>query len=159
KRRSGTRRNTGSHTSRHHYTSYTDPQTAFAGLPQLPGGMKRGCDERYLRAAMKDGVRHYYRTCKPPHKPKKKQPRGYWATYLTTAYCLTGTTASGTWTTWGTVAATLPFGTRLYIPGYGNGTVLDRGGAVGPGHVDLYMPSCTEAIDWGVRTENIEIFY
>jgi 3D (Asp-Asp-Asp) domain-containing protein len=74
-----------------------------------------------------------------------------------TAYCTTGTTASGTYTSWGTVAATLPFGTHVYIPGYGAGTVLDRGGAVGPGHVDVYMPSCGQAIAWGTRIMNIQI--
>ncbi len=132
------------------------------GLPQLPSGMRPGCQKRYLRAAIKDGVRHYYRSCKPNRKrrkPKKQQPRGYWATYETTAYCQAGVTASGAYTSYGTVAATLPFGTRLYIPGYGNGDVLDRGGAVGPGHVDLFMPDCNQAIDWGVRYEKIEIFY
>ena len=70
---------------------------------------------------------------------------------LTTAYCITGRTAAGGWTRWGTVAATLPFGTRIHIPGYGKGVVLDRGGAVGAGHLDLYMPSCNQAIGWGRR--------
>jgi 3D (Asp-Asp-Asp) domain-containing protein len=86
------------------------------------------------------------------------QPQGYWATYLVSAYCISGRTAVGTWTTWGTVAATLPFYTRLYIPGYGNGTVLDRGGAIGPGHLDIYMPNCNEALAWGIRVLNVEIF-
>lgn len=85
-------------------------------------------------------------------------PPGYWQVYLVTAYCLTGETAAGTWTSWGTVAATLPFYTRLYVPGYGDGTVLDRGGMIGYGHADVYMPDCGEAFAWGSRVINIEIF-
>ena len=82
---------------------------------------------------------------------------GAWSTYLVTAYCLTGVTASGAWTHPGTMAATLPFGTRLYVPGYGSGTVQDRGGAIGPGHVDLYMASCGAALQWGARVMPIKI--
>ena len=82
---------------------------------------------------------------------------GTWSTYLVTAYCLTGVTASGAWTRPGTMAATLPFGTRLYVPGYGSGTVQDRGGAIGPGHVDLYMASCSAALQWGAQVIPIEI--
>jgi 3D (Asp-Asp-Asp) domain-containing protein len=79
------------------------------------------------------------------------------ATMLTTAYCQTGYTASGSWSRWGTIAATLPFGTRMYVPGYGFGVVLDRGGAVGPGHIDLYMPDCQQALAWGARMVRVQI--
>src|SRR5579884_115410 len=137
----------------------------IADPPGLPRGhwQRFKCDQRYLHAAKRDGATHTrrFKQCKAKLQRRTApniHARGYWATYLTTAYCQTGYTASGSWTSWGTVAATLPFGSRLYIPGYGDGTVLDRGGAVGPGHVDLYMPSCQEAIDWGARTERIEIF-
>lgn len=156
--------------ARSHYRSRTGtglaPPTAIGDPPGLPANLsvrKIRCTTRYLRAAKQDGATRTqtYQKCRAElqrRKASKIHRHGYWATYLTTAYCLTGYTASGAWTNWGTVAATLPFGTRLYVPGYGNGTVLDRGGAVGPGHVDLYMPNCGQAIDWGVRTERIEIF-
>jgi 3D (Asp-Asp-Asp) domain-containing protein len=138
------------------------------GVPQtVPGNIQwHGfrCDRRYLNAAKTYGATktQKYLSCKTQLSQRRIAPqipsRGYWATYETTAYCLTGTTASGTYTHWGTVASTLPFGTQMYIPGYGDGTAEDTGGAVGAGHVDLWMPSCSEAIDWGVRYEKIEIF-
>lgn len=55
----------------------------------------------------------------------------------------------------GTIAADTryyPFGTRMYIPGYGWGTVEDRGGAIrGPGHIDLFFDNYDEAMQWGRR--------
>ena len=76
---------------------------------------------------------------------------------LVTAYCTTGRTASGAWTRRGIAAATLPFGTHLYVPGYGVAVVADRGGAVGGNHVDLYMRSCANAVQWGARTVPVQI--
>ncbi len=55
----------------------------------------------------------------------------------------------------GTIAADTrynPFGTRMYIPGYGWGVVEDRGGAIkGPKRIDLYYDSHNEALQWGRR--------
>jgi len=77
-----------------------------------------------------------------------------------TAYCYTGNqTASGTWPKVGTVAAdtkVLPFGTKVYIPGYGIGTVEDRGGAIKGNMLDVYLPSRSAAIEWG-RKKNVEV--
>ena len=43
-----------------------------------------------------------------------------------------------------------PFGTRMYIPGWGWGVVEDRGGAIkGPNRIDLYFNSHSEALQWG----------
>lgn len=74
-----------------------------------------------------------------------------------TAYCLRGYTASGWWVRPGAIAAPRgwAFGTRLYVDGYGYGTVLDRGGAIGYGRLDVWMPSCYNAIQWGVRYVNV----
>ncbi len=53
----------------------------------------------------------------------------------------------------GTIAADTrynPFGTRMYIPGYGYGVVEDRGGAIkGAKRLDLYYDSHNEALQWG----------
>ena len=61
----------------------------------------------------------------------------------------------------GTVAADTryyPFGTRLYIPGYGNGVVEDRGGAIkGPRRLDVYYKSHRRALHWGRRVLPVEI--
>jgi RHS repeat-associated protein len=64
-----------------------------------------------------------------------------------------GQTTSGAMTAYGTIAAprTYPFGTRMYIPGYGLGTVLDRGGAIRNSHIDLWFPTTQEAINWGAQ--------
>ncbi|EFJ14539.1 hypothetical protein SELMODRAFT_445894 [Selaginella moellendorffii] len=55
----------------------------------------------------------------------------------------------------GTIAADTnyyPFGTRMFVPGYGWGKVEDRGGAIkGPARIDLYHQSHNEAIHWGRR--------
>lgn len=65
-----------------------------------------------------------------------------------------GRTACGTVTRIGTVAADLSvwkFGTKLDIPGYGEGVVEDVAGAIKGRHIDLWFPSHAEALRWGVR--------
>ena len=71
-----------------------------------------------------------------------------------------GITASGAKTEHGIVAAPrqVPFGSRVYIEGYGEGVVEDRGGDIRltrgrPQHanMDVWMASRQEALDWGRR--------
>jgi len=61
----------------------------------------------------------------------------------------------------GTVAADTryyPFGTRLHVPGYGDGVVEDRGGAIkGPRRLDVYYDSHRRALRWGRRSVPVEI--
>ncbi len=61
----------------------------------------------------------------------------------------------------GTIAADpkhYPFGTRMYIPGYGWGVVEDKGGAIkGPDRIDLFFESHNDAIHWGRRKVTVEI--
>jgi 3D (Asp-Asp-Asp) domain-containing protein len=47
----------------------------------------------------------------------------------------------------------LPFGTKLLIPGYGDGAVevIDRGGAIKGNHLDVFFPTHQQALDWGRR--------
>lgn len=63
----------------------------------------------------------------------------------------------------GTIAADTkfyPFGTRMYIPGYGWGTVEDRGGAIkGPTRIDIFYNSHTEALQWGRKRVQVTIEY
>jgi len=73
-----------------------------------------------------------------------------------------GETASGTKAKPGTVAAdtsVFPFGTRMRIPGYGNGIVEDRGGAIQGGRIDLFFKSHREALEWGRRMVTVEVRY
>lgn len=55
----------------------------------------------------------------------------------------------------GTIAADTtyyPFGTRMHVPGYGWGTVEDRGGAIkGPDRIDIYYNFHNDARHWGRR--------
>ncbi|MCO5598235.1 hypothetical protein L7F22_052327 [Adiantum nelumboides] len=55
----------------------------------------------------------------------------------------------------GTIAADTdfyPFGTRMFVPGYGWGEVEDRGSAIkGPKRIDLYHRSHNDALVWGRR--------
>jgi 3D (Asp-Asp-Asp) domain-containing protein len=70
-----------------------------------------------------------------------------------------GLTATNTTARRGIVAAdwgVFPPGTRLYIPGYGEAVVEDRGGAVRGHHLDLFVDSRREALEWGVR--EVEVF-
>jgi len=65
-----------------------------------------------------------------------------------------GITATGTRTKHGTIAAdpkVFKFGMRLFIPGYGTGTVEDVGGAIKGRHIDAWFPSHEEARRWGAR--------
>lgn len=61
----------------------------------------------------------------------------------------------------GTIAADTryyPFGTRMEVPGYGWGMVLDRGGAIkGPDRLDLYFDSHRDALNWGRRRLKVKI--
>ncbi|MBE3549899.1 MAG: 3D domain-containing protein [Brockia lithotrophica] len=51
-----------------------------------------------------------------------------------------------------------PFGTVLFIPGYGFGVVADTGGLVRGKHIDLYVPSVREALnEWGRRTVEVYV--
>ena len=71
----------------------------------------------------------------------------------------TGITATGAKATKGIIAAdtrVLPFGTKIYVPGYGVGVVADRGGAIKGNRIDLCYDGLQDALNWGVR--NITIY-
>ena len=61
----------------------------------------------------------------------------------------------------GTIAADTryyPFGTRMFVSGWGWGVVADRGGAIkGPDRIDLYFESHDDAILWGRRKVKVII--
>lgn len=79
-----------------------------------------------------------------------------------TAYCschrccgagASGRTASGKRVKMGMSAAPrhIPFGTHLFVPGYGDTVVEDRGGDIQGNRIDVYFDSHLEARQWGVR--------
>ena len=63
-----------------------------------------------------------------------------------------GITADGTKATKGTIAADTrlyPFGTKMYVPGYGWGEVHDVGSAIKGNHIDVFFHSRKDALKWG----------
>lgn len=61
----------------------------------------------------------------------------------------------------GTIAADTkhyPFGTRMFVPGYGWGRVEDRGSAIkGVDRIDLYKGSHKRALEWGKKKVTVEV--
>ncbi len=81
-------------------------------------------------------------------------------TVSTTGYALRGRTASGLPTGWGIVAvdpSVIPLGTRMTIPGYGEGVAADTGGAVRGATIDLWFPTLAQAMAWGRKTVTITL--
>jgi len=82
-----------------------------------------------------------------PHKGKPKQ---------------VGVTADGTRAEKGTIAADTrlyPFGTLMYVPGYGWGEVHDRGGAIKGNHIDVFFPSHKKAMKWGRQRLKVKVYF
>lgn len=81
-------------------------------------------------------------------------------TVVATGYALPGRTATGIPVGWGVVAVdpgVIPLGTRMTIPGYGEGVAADVGPAVRGAKIDLWFPTVRQALDWGVRTVTITL--
>ena len=64
-----------------------------------------------------------------------------------------GITSSGSKAKKGTIAADIryyPYGTKMIVPGYGEGIVEDTGSAIkGPNRIDVFFRSRRDALRWG----------
>lgn len=72
-----------------------------------------------------------------------------------------GVTSSGVKAKKGTIAADTryyPYGTVMYIPGYGWGRVEDKGGAIKGQKIDLWFDSHKEALEWGRVRKRVKIW-
>jgi cystine transport system substrate-binding protein len=81
-------------------------------------------------------------------------------TVTATGYSLSGHTATGMPVGWGIVAvdpSVIPLGTRMSIPGYGDGVAADTGPAVQGAAIDLWFPTPAQAMAWGRRTITITL--
>jgi 3D (Asp-Asp-Asp) domain-containing protein len=81
-------------------------------------------------------------------------------TVTATAYTLQGSTATGAPVGYGVVAvdpSVIPLGTRMTIPGYGEGVAADTGGAIHGAVIDLWFPTAAQAAAWGRRTVTITL--
>ena len=70
----------------------------------------------------------------------------------------TGLTSTGVVPYHGVVAVdpdVIPYGTRMYIPGYGFAVAADCGSAINGNTIDLYMEDYGDAISWGRRDVTI----
>jgi 3D (Asp-Asp-Asp) domain-containing protein len=92
----------------------------------------------------------------PPPPPAS----GSKMTVSSTGYCLVGNTTTGVPTSPGVVAVdptVIPLGTRMYVPGYGEGVAADTGSAVKGRTIDVWFSSCADAMAWGRRTVTITL--
>ena len=79
-------------------------------------------------------------------------------TVMATGYSLGGSTATGLPVGWGVVAvdpSVIPLGTRMSIPGYGEGVAADVGSGISGASIDLWFPSDSAARAWGRRSVTI----
>jgi 3D (Asp-Asp-Asp) domain-containing protein len=73
-----------------------------------------------------------------------------------------GITSTGTRARHGTLASdpsVYPYGTVMFIPGYGYGRVEDCGGAIKGDRLDLFFTSHRSALEWGRRTLRADIWF
>lgn len=78
-----------------------------------------------------------------------------------TCYDLPGSTATGMPVGRGVVAvdpSVIPLGSRMRIPGYGNGVAADVGSGIKGEVIDLWFPTYAECAAWGRRTVTITIY-
>jgi cystine transport system substrate-binding protein len=97
-----------------------------------------------------------------PARPTAPAPSsgGRTMTVSSTGYALPGRTATGIPVGWGVVAvdpSVIRLGTRMTIPGYGEGVAADTGSAVRGATIDLWFPTLGQALAWGRRTITITI--
>jgi peptidoglycan DL-endopeptidase CwlO len=96
-----------------------------------------------------------------PAAPPAASPDGARTlTVSVTGYSIRGRTATGMPTAPGVVAVdpgVIPLGTRLSIPGYGEGVAADTGGAVQGNTIDVWFPTRAQALAWGRRTVTITL--
>lgn len=73
-----------------------------------------------------------------------------------TAYCERGTTASGQQTHSGIAAANeLPMGSSWKVLETGEVVTIEDRSAPGATQLDVWMPSCSDAVNWGRRTVHV----
>jgi 3D (Asp-Asp-Asp) domain-containing protein len=81
-------------------------------------------------------------------------------TVTATGYSMPGHTSTGLPVGPGVVAvdpSVIRLGTRMTIPGYGEGVAADTGSAVSGYTIDLWFPTLADALAWGRRTVTITL--
>ncbi len=91
---------------------------------------------------------------------EEREEKGETRNMLVTAYDHGGMTSSGNKARKGTIAADVslfPYGTQMYVPGYGWGEVQDTGSAIRENHIDVFFPEKKDAIEWGRKYLDVTI--
>jgi len=122
----------------------------------------RAARERAQRVVAPTAIAHTAPAATPTPTPTATLTAsvGTTMTVHATAYSLPGTTATGLPVGWGVVAvdpSVIPLGTRMTIPGYGEGVAADIGSAVRGAMIDIWFPTRAQALAWGTRTVTITI--
>ena len=132
--------------------------TALAALTAQADEAGERTDE--LVASPQAGSRSGGSGGSPPPPLPSEPPGARQMTVVTTGYSLQGTAATGIPVGWGVVAvdpSVIPLGTRMTIPGYGEGIAADTGAAVRGATIDVWFASQAEALAWGRRTVTITL--
>ncbi len=93
-----------------------------------------------------------------PQAPVTKNGRQL--TVVATAYTIRGTTATGIPTGPGVVAvdpSVIPLGTRMTIPGYGEGVAADTGSGIKGLRIDVWVSNAAQAAQWNWQTVTITL--
>ena len=101
----------------------------------------------------------------PPPGPAASSHAAGERTFVATAYCQNGTTASGAHTAIGIVAAdpdVLPIGTHIRVSGLTRGRdgvyhVMDTGTRVRGRRIDVFMESCADAKRFGTQRVRVSV--
>lgn len=134
-------------------------KTAQIGALELKARQAELKSEQLQAAAITDQAAAETPVTMPAPTPAPS-PNGQTLTVSSTGYCLPGHTATGIPVGWGVVAvdpSVIPLGTRLTIPGYGEGVAADTGSAVRGADIDLWFPTLAQARAWGRRTITITL--
>jgi 3D (Asp-Asp-Asp) domain-containing protein len=88
--------------------------------------------------------------------PPGASPRtGQTMTVSVSAYSLPGYTSSGLPVGYGVAAvdtSLIPFGTRFFVPGYGEAVAADHGTSIIGPRIDIWFPTLAQARAWGRQT-------
>lgn len=91
---------------------------------------------------------------------RRMEATGYEASPISTGEWSDGYTFVGLRARRGIIAVdptVIPLGTRLYVPGYGEGIAADIGGAIKGNIIDLFFETYEEAIQWGRQQVDVYI--
>ena len=120
---------------------------------------ERAAQVRYVQAAAQAAQQKSQHLA--PTTPATPPPTGKRQLVVSaTCYDLAGRTATGMPVGQGVVAvdpSVIPLGTRMYVPGYGNGVAADVGGGIKGATIDLWMTP-TQCAAWGRRTVAITLY-